>query len=394
MSSLSSTARALPTIQRPWLLLALAIALGLAVFLFAQETKRGLLFLIGLGLGFSLYHAAFGFTSAYRRAWVEKDSSGVIAQLIMLALAMLLFAPILQQGQVFGSGVSGALAPVSLSMALGAFAFGVGMQLAGGCASGTLFSAGGGNLRMALALIFFCVGSFWGSLDLIWWQTQFPGIGVVSLPQKFGWGIALPLQLAMLLAIYLVLRLYGARAVQPLWWDRAQGFTWRSLLRGPWPFLLAAASLALLNWATLLVAGHPWSITWAFSLWAAKVAAVLGWDPASSLFWRGGFQQTALARSILADTTSIMNIALIVGALTAASLAGKVKPNPRIPLRAILSAILGGLIMGYGARLAYGCNIGALFSGIASGSLHGWVWLVAALPGNWLGLRLRPYFTA
>ena len=53
-----------------------------------------------------------------------------------------------------------------------------------------------------------------------------------------------------------------------------------------------------------------------------------------------------------------------------------------VPLRSAVAAIVGGLLLGYGARLAYGCNIGAYFSGIASGSLHGWVWLVAAFFGN------------
>lgn len=56
------------------------------------------------------------------------------------------------------------------------------------------------------------------------------------------------------------------------------------------------------------------------------------------------------------------------------------------------AAAVGGLLMGYGARLAYGCNIGALFSGVASGSLHGWLWLLAAVPGSLLGIRLRPLF--
>ena len=55
-------------------------------------------------------------------------------------------------------------------------------------------------------------------------------------------------------------------------------------------------------------------------------------------------------------------------------------------------AVLGGLLLGYGARLAYGCNIGAYFSGIASSSLHGWLWLVAAFLGSILGTRLRPWF--
>ena len=150
--------------------------------------------------------------------------------------------------------------------------------------------------------------------------------------------------------------------------------------------------LALLNWLTLLIAGHAWSITWAFSLWAAKIAVVFGWDPLTSPFWSGGFQQAALARSILADNTSVMNIGIVIGALAAGSLAGKVQPSLRIGARPFVAAVVGGLVMGYGARLAYGCNIGAFFSGVASASLHGWVWILAAVPGNFVGVWLRPLF--
>ncbi|MBI3706150.1 MAG: YeeE/YedE family protein, partial [Proteobacteria bacterium] len=57
-----------------------------------------------------------------------------------------------------------------------------------------------------------------------------------------------------------------------------------------------------------------------------------------------------------------------------------------------LAAALGGVAMGYGARIAFGCNVGAFFSGVASTSLHGWLWILCALPGNWVGLRLRPIF--
>jgi hypothetical protein len=69
-----------------------------------------------------------------------------------------------------------------------------------------------------------------------------------------------------------------------------------------------------------------------------------------------------------------------------------VAPTWRIPPASLAAAVLGGLAMGYGARLAYGCNIGAFFSGIASSSLHGWVWFAAAFAGNVLGTRLRPWF--
>ena len=71
---------------------------------------------------------------------------------------------------------------------------------------------------------------------------------------------------------------------------------------------------------------------------------------------------------------------------------GALAPKAALPLGSLLAAAIGGLLMGYGARLSFGCNIGALFSGIASGSLHGWLWILPGLFGNWVGLTLRPLF--
>jgi uncharacterized membrane protein YedE/YeeE len=48
--------------------------------------------------------------------------------------------------------------------------------------------------------------------------------------------------------------------------------------------------------------------------------------------------------------------------------------------------------MGWGARIGFGCNIGAFVGGVASGSLHGWIWFAAALGGCAIGIRLRPLF--
>jgi uncharacterized membrane protein YedE/YeeE len=150
--------------------------------------------------------------------------------------------------------------------------------------------------------------------------------------------------------------------------------------------------LPLLNLATLLLAGHPWTITWAFTLWAAKAAQALGWNPADDPFWSAPFQSDALASGVLSDVTSVMDIGLVLGAAGAAMLARRFAPIWRIQVPSLAAAILGGLAMGYGARLAYGCNIGAFFSGVASTSLHGWLWIVAALIGSWIGVRLRPLF--
>jgi hypothetical protein len=82
----------------------------------------------------------------------------------------------------------------------------------------------------------------------------------------------------------------------------------------------------------------------------------------------------------------------MIGALIASAAGGAWTLHRRVPWRLALGSVLGGIAMGYGARLAGGCNIGAYFSGIASFSLHGWIWGVMALLGTFVGLRLRPLF--
>ena len=87
-----------------------------------------------------------------------------------------------------------------------------------------------------------------------------------------------------------------------------------------------------------------------------------------------------------------MNFGIILGALLAAGLAGKFAPSFKIPGRSIMAAVIGGILLGYGARIAFGCNIGAFFSGVASTSMHGWLWFISAFIGSTIGTRLRPYF--
>jgi uncharacterized protein len=342
------------------------------------QWRLAVLFVLGIALGATLYGTAFGFTSAYRRLILQRDAAGVRAQIVMLVIATVLFAPVLAAGSVFGQSVAGAVAPASLQVAIGAFLFGVGMQLGGGCGSGSLYTAGGGNVRMVVVLAAFCAGGFWASLHMDWW-ARLPVWETEALSARLGWPAAVVLQLALLGALWLALKRYARGRLAA---ERSGETLW----------LAGAGLLAVLNLLVLIVAGHPWTITWAFTLWGAKGAQLVGWDPASSAFWSAPFQREALAGSLLADVTSLMNIGILIGALAGAGVAGRFAPRLRFTPQLVASAVIGGLIMGYGARIAFGCNIGAFFSGVASMSLHGWLWITAALPGNMLGVRLRPWF--
>ncbi|HLE66988.1 MAG TPA: YeeE/YedE family protein [Burkholderiales bacterium] len=364
---------------------AFAIALGAVAS--AQGPRMLALLAIGIALGATLYLSAFGFASAYRRLLEGRGARAVQAQLLMLAAATVLFAPVLSQGPWFGREVAGAVAPAGLQVAVGAFLFGIGMQLAGGCGSGALYTAGGGQMRMAVALATFVAGSFWASLHMDAWSTL-PATEPIALGERLGWPAAVAIQLGVLAALYALLgKLPGAGADAPP--DRSIGP--QRIWRLPWALAAGALVLAALNLLTLVVAGHPWSITWAFALWGAKAARAFGWEPEAGGFWSADFQSNALEASVFADVTSVMDFGLMLGAFAAAGIAGGFRPRFGPSPRAILAAALGGLAMGYGARIAYGCNIGAFFSGVASTSLHGWLWIAAALPGCWVGLRLHRF---
>ena len=370
-----------------WLLLLGLAASWLGV---AQGWRQAALWGLGAALGLVLFHATFSFAGGFRRLLSEGRGAAFRAQLLMLGLAMLLFLPALEAGAVLGQPVRGFVFPVGTALLLGAFLFGIGMQLGGGCGSGTLFTAGGGQgARMWLTLAAFVAGATLAAWDGERW-LDWPALAPVSLPGVLGTGAALGLGLGVLGLAWL-----GAMALERRRHGAAEPLVWRggALLRGPWPLVWGAVGLAALNFATLILAGRPWAITAAFPLWGSRLVEAAGWDdPAFWLYWEDPTRTEALLRPLLADRTTLMDLGLIVGAALAAALAGRAR-DWRLPaVGPATASVLGGLLLGYGAILGSGCNISAFFGGIASGSLHGWVWIFPALAGNWVGLRLRPLF--
>ena len=96
-----------------------------------------------------------------------------------------------------------------------------------------------------------------------------------------------------------------------------------------------------------------------------------------------------LTQSLMLDITSVTDLGLLLGAGIAARWKGPLAAQVSLPTRLWIVGALAALLMGYASRLAYGCNVGAFFSGISTGSLHGWVWFIAAFAGSLLGVRLR-----
>ena len=361
---------AIPAQARPMqrgLLVLGALAAVLAVALFAGA-RFGLLLGIGLGFGIALEGLRFGFAGPWRAMILRRDPSGILAQLLAIALVSLVAFPLLSARP---GEIAGAAAPIGWAMIGGAFVFGAAMQVVLGCGSGTLVNAGSGNPVGLLALPFFAIGSFLGAYGLIWW-TELGALPVLTLGGGQGLAVTL-LGLALVAALLLALAAPGTR-------------------RMPRRLLIVAVVIAGLAIGNLLVAGQPWGVVYGLGLWAAKGAVALGADLSGSAFWSAPGNAERLSASVLTDVTSLTNIGMIGGALLVATwrVGGLSQALPKLPSRAWVATIIAGLLLGYSSRLAFGCNVGAFFSGISTGSLHGWVWFVAAFAGSVLGVRLRP----
>lgn len=381
-------------IQKPFLTIGVLASILLLIAIVATtDWIQGTLYIIGLALGVTLLHARFGFTSAFRRLMSVGNVQGLQAHMVMLAVATTLFAIILSTGFSFtGNTPTGYVSPVGVSVLVGAFMFGIGMQLGSGCASGTLYSVGGGSSSMILTLMSFIVGSVIGAYHFTFWMEDTPALPPISIAESTGLGFfgGWAIQMALFAGIYWLTVQISKRKNPPSMKPLATTTGWKKVVRGSWPLFAAAIILALLNALTLAVRGNPWGITSAFALWGGKALMLVGIDVSSWGYFTGANGE-ALTQTVLADSTSVMNFGIILGAFIAASAQGTFKPKKIKPGIAGAS-IVGGLLMGYGARLAFGCNIGAYFGGIASFSLHGWVWMVMAMLGTLLALFIRPLF--
>ncbi len=350
-------------------LVVLAVLAYVAITL-AAGLRQGFLFLIGIGYGAVLAGVSFGFTTGWR-AWIrDRDPTGFLAQFVAIGLAMIVSIPLIASH----AELSGAIAPLSVSLLIGAFVFGAAMQIADGCGSGTLYKAGLGNGFSLAVLPGFIAGSFLGAAHLDRWLAL-GSLPPVSLPATLGVGPAIVLQLAV----------FGALGAW-LWAKRGPRTDTRWSGRAIYIGAIVMAIFAVLN---LIVAGQPWGVVYGLGLWGAKLATWLGADLTANAYWGRAVQQAHIESSLLTDVTSVTNLGLFAGALIVANLRGAARPETRATGKQWFAAVVAGLLLGYSARLAFGCNVGAYFAGISTGSAHGWVWFALAFAGSLVGVRVR-----
>ncbi|MFZ9758741.1 MAG: YeeE/YedE thiosulfate transporter family protein [Burkholderiaceae bacterium] len=355
--------------------------LGILTVTVLAGVQAGLLVLIGIGFGLALQGYGFGFAGGWRKFILQKDASGVVSHMLLIGLAALLSLPLLA---LYPEELVGAVAPLSWSLLIGAFVFGIAMQLADGCGSGSLHKAGTGNSYSWAVLPGFIAGSFWGASHQSAW---------LSLGGPFG---AEPIDLLGRLGLYggLVVTLILCLLV-------SLGFRWQAKkaagrqgmeTNGTWlssSLVKAAVVVGILYAVHLMVAGQPWGIVYGLGLWGAKLAVGLGADLSQNAFWGAAPHAERIVEPVLWDITTLTNLGLLFGTMAAARWSAQSNEFIPLGLRTLVVGLLAGLVLGYSSRIAFGCNIGAFLGGAASASLHGWAWFAMAFLGSVLGVRLR-----
>jgi uncharacterized membrane protein YedE/YeeE len=351
--------------------------IAVAFFLFLVwfvSLRQGVLLIIGLGMGAALAGTRFGFTTGWRQLIEQGDPRNVLAQLFLLALTAAISIPLLGSY----SELHAALGPPSMALLIGAFVFGMTMQIADGCGSGTLYKAGLGEPLNMVILPFFAIGSFLGSVHLDFW-LKLGALEPIGFVQVFGATKALLITLVLLGFFAFIIVRFPKFGLEKPWLNKK---LW-----------IGAVLLAILANLNLLIAGQPWGVVYGFGLWAAKAFIHMGlFDPTTNWFWSQEGHAERITQSALMDVTTITNLGILLGALIMTHFS-KAPPIPKkLSSKQWLIGILAGFLMGYSSRLAFGCNIGAMLSGISTGSLHGWIWVLMAFWGTTFGVRLRRHY--
>ncbi|MGA1734517.1 MAG: YeeE/YedE thiosulfate transporter family protein [Burkholderiaceae bacterium] len=355
--------------------------LGVLTVTVLAGVQAGLLTLIGIGFGLALQGYGFGFAGGWRKFILQKDASGVVSHMLLIGLAALLSLPLLA---LYPEELVGAVAPLSWSLLIGAFVFGIAMQLADGCGSGSLHKAGTGNSYSWAVLPGFIAGSFWGASHQSAWLSLGGPFGAepIDLLGRLGLYGGLVVTLILCLLVSLGFRWQAKKAAGRQGMETNSAWLSSSLVK-------AAVVVGILYAVHLMVAGQPWGIVYGLGLWGAKLAVGLGADLSQNAFWGAAPHAERIVEPVLWDITTLTNLGLLFGTMAAARWSAQSNELIPLGLRTLVVGLLAGLVLGYSSRIAFGCNIGAFLGGAASASLHGWAWFAMAFLGSVLGVRLR-----
>lgn len=378
--------------------------------------------LAGIGFGYALTRGFMGFAGSVNRPYRTGSS-----KLMRVLMWMFLGTAAVSIALLYGRDVTTYslwVNPINFGLILGGLFFGFGMTFSSCCASGVLTDLVTGLPRAITTLLFFALGVFLGfpvQKTATWvsdsWFSSATGeqlSGGVYLPDWFMWdGMSGYLGAIVLTAVLAAIVAYIAKKYEDS--QKAKGTysgvgteiaqdealktkvadvklfskeMYEILFVKPWQMRTGAIVIAAIFTLLMGITKAGWGASTIYGFWFGKVLMLFGVASdslASFTHYPAGFFET----SIFANPVSVQNIGIVIGTLITLLLAGSFKSTffsemKVKPFEIVLFAI-GGLFMGFGTRLANGCNVGALYTPIANFSLSGWIFLVFLIAGGIIG---------
>jgi uncharacterized membrane protein YedE/YeeE len=368
------------------LLIAIGLAWGFFVLNGQGPEGRPLAFSLAIGAAFGvvLQRSRFCFYCNFRDLIEKRQAAGVIAILVALGVGAIGYTAIF--GAWLPTPAPGRLpptahiGPVSLTLVIAAFAFGIGMAISGSCLSAHFYRLAEGSVISSFAIIGAGLGF---GLGFLTWNPLFLAITsnafILWLPNIFDYAGALAITIAALAAL----------AVAALWWARpAMSEPAASLTLGEaidrvffrrWPAVLGGTLVGIISTLAYFRVA-PLGVT--AELGSIVRTAGTAWDVLpGTLFGLDGLRGCAtIIKEALLSHNGLFVIGLIGASFITSLIAGQFKPR-RLTGLDVVRGLSGGLLLGWGSMTALGCTVGVLLSGIHAGSLSGWVFLLASCMG-------------
>jgi uncharacterized membrane protein YedE/YeeE len=366
------------------------IVLGLLfwAYLLSSNTETGgrasFSLLIGLALGIVFERGRFCFFCIFRDNIESRKNNGFLSVITALAVGAIGYAIVFgmylpdTSGEYLPPGAH--IGPTSWVLAIAALAFGFGMALSGACISGHLYRIGQGSLRAIPALIGALIGF---GLGFITWNTLYlraiQEAPTLWLPHYIGYAGSLAVTLAVLGVIaYFLLKSNTESAP-----EKVSGL---ALLRSKFSPATTGALVGVIGTIAYMRI-EPLGVTRQLSAISRKEFEKQSLLPETI----NGLDTLAGCVGIVTETIS-NNGWLVIG-FVLASFAGALSANRfkfEIPtVRNSSTALVGGVLMGWGSMTALGCTVGVLLSSTQAFAISGWAFFLFAFLGVYLGIKAK-----
>lgn len=348
----------LKTEHKTQVLILIAVAAIACAFFAAQNSTNAWYWVLGIAFGYALQHSSLCFNSMTNEIFIVSFTTQFRSVLMGILVGSIGITVI----KYFSFGTLDYLnvSAIGGTLVIGAFIFGMGMTLAGCCASGMFVRLAEGNSVHIITLIYAILGYVLANIQYedIWSPLDEHSLSVF-LPRMFGWIGGVAIHLVIIILLY-VLALRREK--------KSFGDVIPNEPTDHWKYTTGAILLGLIAIVEYITVQNGPSIT-------------------------GGFYIVA-ENDISLETVGplVFDIGVFMGAFTSTAARTGLRFVKITSLKQTIPSMIGGFLIGYGSRVAGGCNISSFFGAAASLSLSGWVFMIFLFAGVFIGLKILNKF--